>query len=139
MKSNWHINIVILLGALINAVTGGILIYFSFQGHSSVGLVIGVILPLAALSFYGDGYSRFKGVLKYDYKCKHVFRPSRNIFYSLLCLAVLFFIFQWFQDGQIKFQVEQFLFFILVTMMFIIPNMLLQLGYYKFLKKLKNK
>jgi len=73
---NEYINLSIILSIILNIIIGVILIKASFSGHSSFGVLIGVLMPLATVAFYGDGYSRYKRKSIEKRTLKKVFRPS---------------------------------------------------------------
>lgn len=76
-KKQFYLSLII--SGLLNAIIGGVLIHFSFEGHSSIGIIIGAIVPLAALSFYGDGYGKYLNLEITKDLLPKVFRPSIKI------------------------------------------------------------
>ncbi|MCK7591237.1 hypothetical protein M0G43_11680 [Subsaxibacter sp. CAU 1640] len=136
LLKNKYVTISILVGGILNAIIGGFLIYSSFQGHSSFGLVAGAIIPLAALSFYGDGYSKYKNSEITNDLLKKIFKPTTKIAYTVVILMILLMIFIGFTENQFPtLDLEHLYFFLIILMIFAVPNLVLQIGYFYYLKK----
>jgi hypothetical protein len=131
-----YINISILISGILNAIIGGFLIYSSFQGHSSFGLFAGALIPLAALSFYGDGYSKYKNFEITKELLKKIFKPTIKIAYTVLVIMVLLMILIGFTENQFPaVDLEYLYFFLIILIIFVVPNLVLQIGYFYYLKK----
>ena len=131
---NHYINLAIVIAGIINAIVGGILIYSSFQGHSSFGIISGTLIPFAALAFYGDGYGKYKNLEITKDIIKKVFKPSIKIGIMLLVLMIILLTWISVSQNEISIDFEYFYFFIIILLIFLIPNLLVQFGFYFFLK-----
>jgi hypothetical protein len=135
LLKNKHINISIIIAGVINAIVGGILIYSSFQGHSSFGVISGALIPLAALAFYGDGYEKYKNIEITEDIIKKVFKPSIKIGITLLVLMIILVTWISISQNEISIDFEYLYFFVIILLIFLIPNLLVQFGFYLFLKR----
>jgi hypothetical protein len=135
MLKQKHIYFSIVISGIINAIIGGILIYYSFIGHSSFGLISGALIPLAALSFYGEGYSKYKNFEITIDLLKKVFKPTIKIIYTFLVLNIILMSWVGFLNSEIPMNSENLLFLIVILLIFVLPNLVLQIGFYNYLKK----
>jgi len=135
LLKNHYINLAIVITGIINAIVGGILIYSSFQGHSSFGVIAGTLIPLAALAFYGDGYGKYKNLEITKDVIKKIFKPSIKIGLTLLVLMLILVMWISISQNEISIDFEYLYFFTIIFLIFIIPNLFLQFGFYMFLKR----
>ena len=106
LLKNHYINLAIVIAGIINAIVGGILIYSSFQGHSSFGVISGALIPLAALAFYGDGYGKYKNFEITKDVIKKIFKPSIKIGITLLVFMVILVAWISISQNEISFDFE---------------------------------
>lgn len=132
---NQYINLAIVIAGIINGIVGGILIYSSFQGHSSFGVISGALMPLAALAFYGDGYKKYTNSEITKSVIKKIFTPSIKIGITLSVLMVILVTWISISQKEIVIDFEYLYFFTIILLIFLIPNLLVQFSFYFFLKK----
>lgn len=135
LLKNHYINLAIVIAGIINAIVGGILIYSSFQGHSSFGVISGALIPFAALAYYGDGYGKYKDFEITKDIIKKIFKPSIKIGITLLVLMEILLTWISISQNEISFDFEYLSFFTIILLIFLIPNLLFQFGFYLFLKR----
>jgi len=135
LLKNLHINLAIVIGGIINVIIGGILIYSSFQGHSSFGVILGALMPLVALAFYGDDYKKYINFEITKDILKKIFKPSIKIGITLLVLMVILVTWISISQNEILIDFEYLYFFAIIFLFFLIPNLLIQLSFYFFLKR----
>jgi hypothetical protein len=134
LLKNHYIYVAIAIAVIINAIIGGVLIYSSFQGHSSFGVISGVLVPLAALVFYGDGYRKYKNWEITKDLMKKIFIPSIKICITFLVLMLVLEIWISIYQNEISIDLEYLYFFTIILLIFLIPNLLVQFGFFLFLK-----
>ena len=132
---NKYINISIVIAGIINVIVGGILIYISFLGHSSFGVILSVLVPLAALAFYGDCYGKYKNFEITKGILKKIFKPSVKIGITILILMIILVTWISISQNEISIDFEYLYFFTIILLIFLIPNLLVQFGFYLFLKR----
>ena len=130
-----YISIAMIITFIINMLIGGILIYSSFQGHSSFGVISGILIPLTTLIFYGDGYGKYKNFEITKDIIKKIFKPSIKIGITLLVLMVILVTWISISQNEISIDFEYLYFFTIILLIFLIPNLLIQFGFYLFLKR----
>ena len=135
LLKNHYIYIAIVIDVIIYAIVGGILIYSSFQGHSIFGVILGVLIPLAALAFYGDGYAKYKNFEITKNVIKKIFKPSIKIVITLFVLMLILMTLTSISQNEISFDFEYLYFFTIILLIFLVPNLLVQFGFYLFLKR----
>ncbi|MBJ2172743.1 hypothetical protein JBL43_00745 [Aureibaculum sp. A20] len=132
---NKHINLAIIIATIINAIVGGFLVYTSFQGHSSFGIILGAILPIIALVLYINIYGKYEDLEITKDLEKKIFKPSIKIVITLLVLMVILVTWISISQNEISIDSEYIYFFTIVLLIFLIPNLLVQFGFYLFLKR----
>lgn len=135
LLKNHYINLAIVISGIINATVGGILIYSSFQGHSSFGIISGALIPLSALAFYGDGYGKYKNLEISKDILKKIFKPSIKIAFTLLTLMIVLISWIGFTDNQLHIDLDYLYFFLIILLIFLVPNLIIQIGFYYYLKR----
>ena len=135
LLKNHYINLAIVISGIINIIVGGILIYSSFQGHSSFGVIAGALIPLSALAFYGDGYGKYKNLEITKDVIKKIFKPSIKIGITLLVLMIILLTCISISQNETSIDFEYLYFFAIILLIFLIPNLIVQFGFYLFLKR----
>lgn len=126
-----------ILGILINLGIGLLLILQSFKGHSSLGLLFGVLMPVLSILFYSN-YLKLKIDRNKKYFKKLVFRPSLLMAVLILITSIatsyLVLDFEYLENTLIEF----IQFFGAISALFLIPNLIYQIIIFQLYKKSLN-